>query len=127
MSDECYSISRLLEKSVGKNSIFKDQEINELIPYVGKVEDFLSLLENKLGRNPSSELKIRAAELESQIDKERRKLQKLGRKRIEAGGNVKSELLFIDLVRRIERLGDYCFEISEENTLKKWINNIITR
>ena len=127
MSDECYSISRLLEKSVGKNCIFKDKEMDDLIPYVGKVEEFLSLLENQLGRNPSSELKIRAAELENQIDKERKKLQKLGRKRIEAGGNVKTELLFIDLVRRIERLGDYCFEISEENKLKKWINNIITR
>jgi phosphate:Na+ symporter len=127
MSDECYSISRLLEKSVGKNCIFKDKEMDELIPYVGKVEEFLNLLENQLGRNPSSELKIRAAELENQIDKDRRKLQKLGRKRIEAGGNVKAELLFIDLVRRIEKLGDYCFEISEENTLKKWINNIITR
>ena len=127
MSDECYSISRLLEKSVGKNSIFKEKEMDDLIPYVGKVEEFLSLLENQLGRNPASELKIRAAELENQIDKDRKKLQKLGRKRIEAGGNVKTELLFIDLVRRIERLGDYCFEISEENTLKKWINNIITK
>jgi len=127
MSDECYSISRLLEKSVGKNSIFKEKEMDDLIPYVGKVEEFLSLLENQLGRNPASELKIRAAELENQIDKDRKKLQKLGRKRIEAGGNVKTELLFIDLVRRIERLGDYCFEISEENKLKKWINNIITR
>jgi len=127
MSDECYSISRLLEKSVGKNSIFKEKEMDDLIPYVGKVEEFLSLLENQLGRNPASELKIRAAELENQIDKDRKKLQKLGRKRIEAGGNVKTELLFIDLVRRIERLGDYCFEISEENKLKKWINNIITK
>jgi len=127
MSDECYSVSRLLEKTVGKNCNFKDKQMDELIPYVGKVEEFLSLLEDQLGRNPSPEQKIRAAELENQIDKDRKKLQKLGRKRIEAGGNVKTELLFIDLVRRIEKLGDYCFEISEENTLKKWINNIITR
>jgi phosphate:Na+ symporter len=127
MSDECYSISRLLEKSVSKNCIFKDKEMDDLIPYVGQVEEFLSLLENQLGRNPSMEQKLHAAELENQIDKDRKKLQKLGRKRIEAGGNVKSALLFIDLVRRIERLGDYCFEISEANTLKKWINNIINR
>jgi len=127
MSDECYSVSRLLEKSIGKNCVFKDKEMDQLIPYVGKVEEFLDLLENHLERNPTPEQKMRAAELENQIDKDRKKLQKLGRKRIEAGGNVKAELLFIDLVRRIERLGDYCFEISEENTLKKWINNIITR
>ena len=127
MSDECYSISRLLEKSVGKNNTFKAKEIDQLIPYVGKVEEFLSLLENQLEQSPSPEQKLRAAELENQIDKERKKLQRLGRKRIEAGGNVKTELLFIDLVRRIERLGDYCFEISEANSLKKWINNIINR
>jgi len=101
--------------------------MDELIPYVGQVEEFLSLLENQLGRNPSSELKKRAVELEDKIERERRKLQRLGRKRIEAGGNVKAELLFIDLVRRIEKLGDYCFEISEENTLKKLLNTIINK
>jgi len=127
MSDECYSISRLLEKSVNKDCVFRNKEMNQLIPYVGLVEEFLSLLEDQLGRNPSSERKLRAAELEAQIDKDRKKLQKLGRKRIEAGGNVKAELLFIDLVRRIERLGDYCYEISDEHSIKRWINNIISR
>jgi len=127
MSDECYSISRLLEKSVDKNYLFKDKEMDELIPYVGLVEEFLKLLENQLRRTPSPEQKIRAVELEETIDRDRKKLQKLGRKRIEAGGNVKAELFYIDLVRRIEKLGDYCFEISEENSLKKWINNIINK
>jgi phosphate:Na+ symporter len=113
MSDECYSISRLLERSVRKKCVFKAKEIDELIPYVAHVEEFLALLENQLGRSLSAEQKKRAAELEKNIDKSRKKLHRLGRKRIEAGGNVKAELLFIDLVRRIERLGDYCFEISE--------------
>jgi len=112
MSDECYSISRLLEKSVIKGSGFKTKEMGELIPYVGQVEEFLELLEQQLSRNPSIELKKRAAELEENIDNSQKKLQKLGRKRIQAGKNVKAELLFIELVRRIERLGDYCFEIS---------------
>ncbi|WP_461255825.1 Na/Pi cotransporter family protein [Treponema sp. R80B11-R83G3] len=127
MSDECYSISRLLEKGIGKNYLLKDKEMDELIPYVGQVEEFLNLLKIQLGRNPSSEYKQRAIELENKIDRDRKKLQKIGRKRIEAGGNVKAELLFIDLVRRIEKLGDYCFEISEENTLKKIINTIINK
>ena len=112
MSDECYSISRLLERSVRKNCVFEGREMDELIPYVELVEEFLSLLEKRL-RNPTEEQRIRAAELETRIDKTRNKLQKMGRKRIEAGGNVRTELIFIDLVRRIEKLGDYCFDISE--------------
>jgi len=112
MSDECYSISRLLEKSIVKKYTFKDKEMDQLVPYVGHVEEFLVLLEEQLSRNPSIELKNRAIELEEKIDKSQKRLQKLGRKRIESGGNVKAELVFIDIVRRIEKLGDYCFEIS---------------
>jgi phosphate:Na+ symporter len=113
MSDECYSISRLLEKSVLKNNVFKDKEMDELIPYVGQVEEFLSLLEEPLGGRQGAEQTVRVVELEKSIDKNRKKLQKLSRKRIEAGKDVKTELLFIDLVRRIEKLGDYCFEITD--------------
>jgi phosphate:Na+ symporter len=113
MSDECYSISRLLEKSVRRNNMFADKEIDDLIPYVGQVEEFLSLLHEHLSESPAAEQAAHIHELENSIDKNRKKLQKLSRKRIEAGSDVKTELLFIDLVRRIEKLGDYCFEIAE--------------
>jgi phosphate:Na+ symporter len=102
-----------LEKSIRKDCVFRKKEIDELIPYVGQVEEFLVLLEEQLANIPTAEQKARAVELENNIDKNRKKLHKMGRKRIEAGGNVKSELIFIELVRRIEKLGDYCFEISE--------------
>jgi len=113
MSDECYVIFRILEKSILKDCVFKGKEMNKLIPYVGQVEEFLVLLEKQMGKKASPELKTQAEKLEEEIDKKRKKLHKLGRKRIEAGENVKSELLFIDLVRRIEKLGDYCYEIAE--------------
>ena len=113
MSDDCYRISRLLERSIRKDLVFNRKEMDYLVPYVGMVEEFLALLvETQLGSNPSPEQKTRAAELEENIDKSRKKLHKMSRKRIEAGCNVKTELLFIDLVRRIEKLGDYCFDIA---------------
>jgi len=113
MSDECLGLSYLLDKSVGKKCVFKDKEMDQLIPYVGQVEKFLALLDNQFGVKPSPEQKLKTMELEEKIDKKRKKLHKLGRKRIEAGENVKAELLFIELVRRIEKLGDYCYEIAE--------------
>ena len=113
MTDECYSVSLLLERSVRKDRIFKEKEMGELIPYVSQVEDFLALLREQLGRSPTEAHIARARELEGSIDKSRKKLRKLGRKRIEAGEDVKTELLFIDLVRRIEKLGDYCYDIAQ--------------
>jgi phosphate:Na+ symporter len=116
MTDECYSISRLLEKSVRKNRIFKKEEMDELVPYVYNVERFLSLLQMQLSSKSTAELAVQTMELEEQINSTRKKLQKLGRKRIQAGMDVQTELIFIDLVRRIERLGDYCASITTEIT-----------
>jgi phosphate:Na+ symporter len=112
MSDDCYSVSLLIERSVKKDHIFREKEMGALVPYVGLVEEFLSLLGEQLGRPPSRERLEYARDLEEKIDSSRNRLRKLGRKRIEAGVNVKTELLFIDLVRRIEKIGDYCFDIA---------------
>ncbi|MDR2049429.1 MAG: Na/Pi cotransporter family protein [Treponema sp.] len=113
MADDCCGISMILERSVKKKQRFKRKETEALAPYVGQVEDFLSFVREHLGHPIGKEQIEFAEELEIQIDKSRNKLRKLGRKRIEAGADVKTELLFMDLVRRIERLGDFCYNISE--------------
>jgi phosphate:Na+ symporter len=113
MTDICFGAALLLERSVRKNQIFKEKEMSALVPYLSLVEDFLVLVREYLGRRLSPEEAARARALEEEIDESRNRLRKLGRKRIEAGADVKTELLFIDLVRRIEQLGDYCFDIAE--------------
>jgi phosphate:Na+ symporter len=113
LTDDCYSVSLILERSVKKNLVFKEKEMEALAPYVGLVEEFLEFVRKQLGNRISLKQILYARDLESRIDKFRDKLRKLGRKRIEAGENVKTELLFIDLVKRIEKLGDWCSNISE--------------
>ncbi|MDR1373922.1 MAG: Na/Pi cotransporter family protein [Treponema sp.] len=113
MTDDCYSVALILERSVKKDQLFKEKEMEALIPYISLVENFLNFVQEHLGQSLTAEQRGYAEELEGQINKFRDKLRKLGRKRIEAGENVKTELLFIDLVKRIERLGDYCYNISE--------------
>jgi phosphate:Na+ symporter len=113
MADDCCGISMILERSVKKNQLFKRKEMEALAPYVKQVEDFLSFVREHLGHPLTREQIKFAEEVETQIDKARNKLRKLGRKRIEAGADIKTELLFMDLVRRIEMLGDLCYNISE--------------
>ncbi|MDR2842064.1 MAG: Na/Pi cotransporter family protein [Spirochaetaceae bacterium] len=112
MTDNCYSICILLERSVKKDQIFKSAEMEALDPYMLLVSDFLVFIGDHLGGKLTQEEIIYAKSMEDKIDLSRNKLRKLGRKRIEEGENVKTELLFIDLVRRIERLGDFCYSIS---------------
>ncbi|MCL2065861.1 MAG: Na/Pi cotransporter family protein [Treponema sp.] len=114
MTDECFSISIILEKSVKKDRMFKEKEMEALAPYVKLVEDFLGLVKENLGSAALlPDTILNARKLEDAIDESRDKLRKLSRKRIEAGKDVKIELLFIDMVRRIEKLGDYCLNIAE--------------
>ncbi|MDR1956556.1 MAG: Na/Pi cotransporter family protein [Treponema sp.] len=117
VSDECYRVGLLLERSVKKNLPFKQKETEALTPYMGMVEASLHFVQEHLGSSLSQEQLVYAQELEDKIDKSQNKLRKLGRKRIEAGQDVKTELLFIDLVRRIEQIGDYCYDISVALTL----------
>jgi phosphate:Na+ symporter len=113
MTDNCCGMGLLLEKSVKKDILFKEKEMEALSPFLNQVEDFLKLVHENLGNSSSLEALRKARELEDAIDKNRNKLRKFGRKRIEAGEDVRTELFFIDLVRRIEKLGDFCLDIAE--------------
>ncbi|MDR0324423.1 MAG: Na/Pi symporter, partial [Treponema sp.] len=117
MSDDCYLLGNLVEKNIRKDRIIKKEGMEEMIPYIEQVGEFLNLLQEQLGQNQTLRSTIHAKKLEAGINKARKDLQKLSRKRIEAGKDVKTELFFIDMVRRIEKLGDYCYDIS--NTLFK--------
>ena len=117
ITDDCFILGLLLERSVVKGQIFKSKEISALMPYVGLVAEFLKFLGSHLDGALSKEQRSWAKSMENKINDSRDKLRKLGRKRIEAGKDVRTELLFIDMVRRIEKLGDYCYNISE--TLSK--------
>jgi phosphate:Na+ symporter len=112
MTDDCCGLAYLLERSVKKNHRIKGKEMEVLSPYVDQVGNFFVLIKEHLGVSIGPEQIRRAREIEAGIDKSRNRLRKISRKRIEAGKDVKTELIFIDIVRRIERLGDYCYDIS---------------
>jgi phosphate:Na+ symporter len=79
MTNDCYSVSLLLERSVKKDLLFKHKEMEALIPYMGLVEASLRLVQVHLGSPMSADEAAQAEELECQIDKSRDRLRKLGR------------------------------------------------
>ncbi|MDR1506294.1 MAG: Na/Pi cotransporter family protein, partial [Treponema sp.] len=104
--------SLILENSVKKDLVFREKEMKALVPYTSLVGDFLVFVQDHLGKKLPAREAGEAAVMEEGINSGQKKLRKYGRKRIEAGKNVKAELLFIDFVRRLEQLGDNCYSIS---------------
>ena len=113
LTDDCYSIAVLLKRSVEKKMEFATEDMERLDPYMELVQHFLEFIKENINKPLDTE-KLRLAEvMEDQIDMFRKNLKKIARKRLEEGANVKAELLYLDVIRHIEKMGDHAFSISE--------------
>ena len=113
MSDSCYATIMLITKSIEKKMKFNDADMERLLPYIELARQFLQFIRININKQLTQEKLDLAAELEDGIDAFRKDLKKVARKRLEGGADVKAELLYIDIVRTIEHIGDNCFNISE--------------
>ncbi len=113
MTDTTYTLILLLQRSVKKKMHLDKKAIEDLAPYTQLVENFLEFIRMHLGRRLTAEQLEEAFQMEEEIDQFKANLNKMARKRIEAGADVRSELLYIDIVRQIEKMGDYAFSIAE--------------
>lgn len=119
MSDDCLSIGVYLKRITEKHYVFKKEDFDRLIPYLELARQLLQFIYKNINKALSKDQLDFANELESQIDAERKALKKIARKRLEDGADVKAELLYMDLVRQIEKIGDRCFNIAEQLALTK--------
>ena len=119
ITDDCHSVSLLLTRSVEKNMTFAQEDLDRLDPYVELVNRFVLFIRDNINRHLSEDKLTQAKTIEDQIDLFRKNLKKVARKRLESGADVKSELLYIDLVRQLEKIGDRAFSISEALYLTK--------
>jgi phosphate:Na+ symporter len=115
IADACFSIGLLLHRLHKKGRRIHDDGDQELISYIDQVMDFLSYNRSYLERELEQYELGHAIEMEEQIDKVRKRLRKRSRKSIEkdSDSDVRGELLFIDIVRHLEHIGDHSLNISE--------------
>ena len=113
ITDECYALGKLIQKSIEKKMKFEGEDMERLLPYVELARQFMQFIHININKRLPMEKLEFATELENQIDAFKKELKKVARKRLEEGSNVKAELLYMDLVKQIERIGDHCFNISE--------------
>jgi len=115
IADGCLSIAGQLKKAVNKELPFRPEDLEKLLPYFELSRQFLQFIYknvSKIQRLSKNQFEF-ATELEQQIDEQRKSLKKIARKRLESGADVKAELLYLDIVRQIEKLGDRCFDMAD--------------
>ncbi len=114
MTDECLSAAYLLKKRSGKRLEFAPEALAALDPFSAQVDGFLDLVMARLDVGMTEFELGMATELEDRIDAEKQHLKKQARRRMRDGADVKAELLYIDLIRHIEKMGDCVFAVANE-------------
>lgn len=113
IGDSCYSLILLAERRYQKKILINELGVNDLKPYSEIVQKFIMFIKQHLNRYLSDEELLAAIELEREIDNQRRILRKKAQHRLQDGESVKGELLYIDIIRNMEHIGDYAMNIAE--------------
>jgi phosphate:Na+ symporter len=113
IGDSCYNLMVLSERRYKKKLPVDTTATEDLRPYIDLVTDFLQFISSHLNEHLSSRDMETALEIESHINEKRNTLKKAATQRLQNGSEVKGELLYIDIVRHVERIGDHCLNIAE--------------
>lgn len=109
--DNIYKLSLLYDRKERKELTFEDEDCSRLAPYSEVISSFLDYIK-EMEESHTQEIDP-AYEMENRVNKIRTKLVKKSRKTLKAGESVKGELLYLDMVRLIEEIGDFCLNIAE--------------
>ncbi len=113
IGDSCFNLLLLSEKRYNKDIQLEEKAVTALKPISKTVEDFLTLIKNSMDHEFTAENMEAAVKFEEKVDKQRKALNKEARKRIQGGSDVKAELLYLDIVKHMEHIGDYSLNIAE--------------
>ncbi|MDR2734639.1 MAG: Na/Pi cotransporter family protein [Spirochaetota bacterium] len=112
IADSCYHLVLLEQKCREKKFMYHTEALEATRPYTNLIREFLSLIARYLDSSMSQYELDEAKKMEDQINNYRNLLKRAARKRIEEGGSVSGEILFIDELQQMEHIGDFAFNIA---------------
>ncbi len=113
IADSAFRLILLIEKKRHKKIQLHPKADEEIRAFSEIVVRFLSFVQERMIRHLSEDELCLAQELEKKVDQSRNKLKKGARNRIHEGADVRAELLYIDLLRHLEHIGDHSLNIAE--------------
>lgn len=113
IGDSCFNLMVLAQRRYDKKISLNEQALAELTPYIDTVEQFVTFTKEHLNEH-LSKVELETAYLyEDKINDYRDRLKFDAQSRLKDGSDVKSELLYIDIVRHIEQIGDHSLNVAQ--------------
>jgi len=116
IGDAVEAFGLLCEDIVDKELKFNEVAMRDLFIIAAKVDEFLKMISDALIRQPEH-LMERAEEAERTIDAMRESMREAHIERLKIGKcGIEGGLTFINLLARLEKIGDYCYSIARSVT-----------
>ncbi len=113
IADCIYRLVKLTEKKYRKNRQFSEETLASISEFADQVSRFITLYNDRIF-NPISAQDIKdARELEDAIDNLRRTLNRKSVARMQEQGDIKAEMLSIDINNHFEKIGNHALNIIE--------------
>jgi phosphate:Na+ symporter len=113
ISDCIYRLVKLTQKKYAKNRIFSDEMMNGIREFSDEVNEFLTFYNSKLFTTITPQNLAFAKELEDKIDDQRRRLNNHSIVRMQENGDIKAEMLNIDINNHFEKIGNHALNVIE--------------
>jgi len=113
IGDSCFNLIILAQRRYDKKLQIDERALKDFAPYSDHVFSFIEFIKKHLNEHLPEEELNNAIKLEDEINGMRNVLKKSSQTRLQEGGNVKGELLYIDLIRHVERIGDYSINVAQ--------------
>ena len=113
IGDSCYKLSLLVQRQHNKQLQFSEKIYHEINEYSHLIFEFIKFYIDNLNTHLSKKDLEIAINLEDKINVSRNNLRKAARKRLQKGSEVRSELLYLDILKNFEHIGDSALNISQ--------------
>ncbi len=113
IGDSCYKLSLLSQRKYNKNLTLHPKAFEEIKDYSELIFQFVDFYKTHLNEHLHKKDLDMALELEDEIDETRNKLRKATSKRLQDGAEVRSELLYLDILKNFEHIGDNSLNIAQ--------------
>ena len=113
IGDSCYKLGLILQRKYDRKIKLHDKAAAELEDFSDLILEFMDIYQQKMDEHLEKEVLQIAYKLETNINNLRDNLKKGAEKRLQEGANVDSELLYLDILKHFEHIGDNSLNIAQ--------------
>jgi phosphate:Na+ symporter len=113
IGDSCYKLMILTERKYDKQIQLHKKAMEEFNDFTSLLLEFMGIYKENMTEHLEKKLLELAYKLERKINNLRDNLKKAAQKRLQVGADVKSELLYLDLLKHFEHIGDNSLNIAQ--------------